>query len=90
MHNPYPNPDPSACPNYTLTHALILTPNFTPLNFFYIAWNSGGGVKSRSLMSKSGFLTLLFNTENQGDKKSVGGGLDKKSQNMTVIGHMRS
>ena len=39
-------PDPSACLNYTLTHnpthALILTPNFTPLNFFYIAWNSEG------------------------------------------------
>ena len=35
-------PDPSACLNYTLTHALILTPNFTPLNFFYTAWNSEG------------------------------------------------
>ena len=65
---------------HTQTHTLTLTPNLNhsfqpyPLKLFLYSLEfrrvGGGGVKSRSLISKSDFLPLLFNTGNQGGKKS--------------------
>ena len=60
---------------HTQTHTLTLTPNLNhcfqpyPLKLFlYSLEFRGGGVKSRSLISKSDFLPPLFNTGNQGVK----------------------
>ena len=60
--SPYPNPNPNPYPNPNHSSQLY------PLKLFLYSLEFGGGVKSRSITSKSNFLPPLFNTGNQGVK----------------------
>ena len=59
---PYSNGYPNAYPNHNPN------PQLYPLKLFLYSLELGGGVKSRSLISKGDFLHPLFNTGNQGVK----------------------